>query len=87
MTTLLEPPTFTEQMRGSSAGRHPWFLLSTGGPPNLPPDTIVTGGRGEEPPDDDQCPACRYAKVGLCKCGYDWDNWRWVSMPAEASHR
>jgi hypothetical protein len=82
VTTLLERPKFTERMRGSSQGRHPWFLSAgIGGPPDLPPDTIITDPPGDEgPPDEDQCPACRYAKVGLCKCGYDWDNWQWVAQ-------
>jgi hypothetical protein len=78
-TTVVEPPVFTEEMRGSSPGRHPWFLrLSTSGPPNIPPGTRRTSGRSEGPPDPDQCPSCRYLKVGICKCGYDWVNWCWV---------
>jgi hypothetical protein len=65
MTTLLERPAFTH-------------LLSTGGPPDLPPEMIQTGSRDDGPPDEDHCPACANVKAATCRCGYDWDNWRWV---------
>jgi hypothetical protein len=73
MTALLE--------RGTSPGRHPWYLGITGSgkPPNLPPDTKLVGPPGGEPPaEEDCCPRCRYVKQGLCGCGYDWDHWEWV---------
>jgi hypothetical protein len=72
-----DPPRTFE--RGTSPGRHPWYLVSEGQPPiKLPPGTtIVTGGMGD-PPSEDECPGCRSLKAGVCGCGYDWDNWEWI---------
>lgn len=66
--------------RGTCPARHPWFVLpGVGGPPNIPPDTrVVYFGGFNEPPEEDQCPRCRSLRFGVCKCGYDWDNWEWV---------
>ena len=68
------PPKFG---RGTSPGRHPWFLKE-GGPPDFIPPGIIVHGMGHGDSDESHCPRCNYPKAAICQCGYDWDNLVWL---------
>jgi hypothetical protein len=78
MPEVLDPPLKFE--RGTSPGRHPWFLLAdASGPPRRTfPPLGTWDGDGGERPDHEHCPRCNNVKAFICRCGYDWDNWQWV---------